>query len=247
MQITISIIGDEALKLLTPSGSIFLPNLPKHFNEMPIEWHFHAQKDEINLEDLLMSEDHPKVLLIGMGKQLGDQDIRLAQAKIFSFLKQNPGNAYLYTPLIGVFEKEPKPALVHDIYDLFSDWVLTSSAPQDIASRIIFALAKKNIFENQPKEFEVTFSLASRTISFNSLAMQLSPTEFALAQIFFDRINETIALQELMTFFQSLGGATSINNLRVVVFHLRMKLAELTHNYWVLSNIYRQGYVLRHG
>ena len=119
MQITISIIGDEALKLLTPSGSIFLANLPKHFNEMPIEWHFHAQKDEINLEDLLMSEDHPKVLLIGMGKQLGDQDIRLAQAKIFSFLKQNPGNAYLYTPLIGVFEKEPKPALVHDIYDLF--------------------------------------------------------------------------------------------------------------------------------
>ncbi len=36
-----------------------------------------------------------------------------------------------------------------------------------------------------------------------------------------------------------------MNNIRVVIFHLRMKLAQLTRNNWLLSSIYRRGYVLR--
>jgi DNA-binding response OmpR family regulator len=75
--------------------------------------------------------------------------------------------------------------------------------------------------------------------------MQLSPTEYALAEIFFSRVNETIPLNDLVIFFQSIGSSTSMNNIRVVIFHLRMKLAQLTQNNWILSSIYRRGYVLR--
>jgi DNA-binding response OmpR family regulator len=183
--------------------------------------------------------------MIDMENEYNYRDIRLAQSKVFSFIKNHPGLPYLYAPLIAIFEKEVSPTSIHDLRDLIADWALTNASPKEIANRIIFALTKKNVIKNTAQELDVVFSLPSKTISFKGESMQLSPTEYALAEIFFSRVNETIPLNDLVIFFQSIGSSTSMNNIRVVIFHLRMKLAQLTQNNWILSSIYRRGYVLR--
>lgn len=245
MQINISVVGEAAVGLLANGKPAFLQHLPKFIGGLALEWDIQPIYGELLPEQLLMLPDQPRLLLLDMETEFNCRDIRLVQSKVFSFIRNNPGLPYLYTPLLAIFTKDPVPALAYDIRDLISDWVVTTAAPLDIASRIVFALARKNVFKGVGQELDVVFSLPSKTISFKGEAIQLSPTEYALAEIFFGRVNETIPLQELVVFFQSIGSSTSMNNIRVVIFHLRMKLAQLTRNNWILGSIYRRGYVLR--
>lgn len=245
MHINISIIGEAAVKLLSGSPA-FIDELPQLIGSLSLSWETtRITSKELQPEELLMLPDQPKLLMIDMENEYNYRDIRLAQSKVFSFIKNHPGLPYLYAPLIAIFEKEVSPTSIHDLRDLIADWALTNASPKEIANRIIFALTKKNVIKNTAQELDVVFSLPSKTISFKGESMQLSPTEYALAEIFFSRVNETIPLNDLVIFFQSIGSSTSMNNIRVVIFHLRMKLAQLTQNNWILSSIYRRGYVLR--
>lgn len=245
MHINISAIGDAAVSLLSMANPTFTQSLPTLIGGLSIVWETQVVTGELLPEQLLMLPDSPRLLLIDMETEFNCRDIRLAQSKVFSFIRNNQGLPYIYAPIIAVFDREPLAGLICEARDLIADWVLRDTYFLETANRIVFSLAKKNIFKSPGQELDVIFSLPSKTISFKGEAIQLSPTEYALAEIFFSRVNETIPLQDLVVFFKSIGSSTSMNNIRVVIFHLRMKLAQLTRNNWLLSSIYRRGYVLR--
>ncbi len=84
-----------------------------------------------------------------------------------------------------------------------------------------------------------------RVLSYQAKAIHLTPSEFALAELFLNQMGTVIPIKDLVMLFKSSGKSTEGSNIRVTIFQLRLKLEMLTKSHFTLASVYKQGYVLR--
>jgi len=85
----------------------------------------------------------------------------------------------------------------------------------------------------------------TRTLVFFGNTIQLTRSEFALADVFLNQMGTVIPLADLALLFRSTGKSTTGSNIRVTVFQLRLKLEMLTKGQYTVTSVYKQGYCLK--
>jgi DNA-binding winged helix-turn-helix (wHTH) protein len=126
-----------------------------------------------------------------------------------------------------------------------SEWLFAEFAPEELVFRVLALLHARRLRSFRLAGGAITFAPDTRSLYFGEASVRLSPSEFEVAELFFDRCGTVIALHELVTFFEQSGKSAAMNNIRVTIFQLRLKLEELTRSQVTIDTVYRRGYVLR--
>lgn len=126
-----------------------------------------------------------------------------------------------------------------------TDWLFTDFTGNELAFRMLAVVAafQRRIYRLACGE--INLAADSRDIGLNGKVIRLSPSEHALAEFFLDKAGSVVTLSDLITFFEESGKSSAMNNIRVAIYQLRLKLEELSNFQLTIATLYRRGYVLR--
>jgi DNA-binding response OmpR family regulator len=149
------------------------------------------------------------------------------------------------SPIVLIFRSHSVLAEAPDFPDFVADWICTPFLVSDLARRVVAALRRKNILKTKLHFGSLTLVPDLRVLSYQAKAIHLTPSEFALAELFLNQMGTVIPIMDLVMLFKSTGKSTEGSNIRVTIFQLRLKLEMLTKSHYTLASVYKQGYVLR--
>lgn len=246
MQLELEVVGDrlytilseraaelsEAMRHLCEHTDVVLPTLVR-FVRRP------------HLDDLILNGDVIKVVLIEARDLTVIDAIHAMERKELAFLNHPGSNLPRLAPLIAVFESPSVLADVRELPELISDWTFLPMNINELARRIHSTLKRKNIIKTKLRYGVLSVMAETRTLVFFGNTMQLTRSEFALADLFLSQMGSVIPLADLALLFRSTGKSTSGSNIRVTVFQLRLKLEMLTKGQYTVMSVYKQGYCLK--
>lgn len=245
MRITLKIIGDELYSTLSREINRIntaFPRLPAQNDQY--EWQI-LKVSSMKPEHLLSYPDSPSALLIDANEPTYIEKIQLLEKKEMTFIKDPPFLPIVLSPIILIFRSEEELLEIPDFPDFVSDWMCTPFAISDMVRRIVAALRRKNILKTKLYFGSLTLVPDLRLMSYHGKTIHLTPSEFALAELFLNQMGTVISTKELVSLFKSSGKSTEGSNIRVTIFQLRLKLEMLTKSRYTLASVYRQGYCLR--
>lgn len=197
-------------------------------------------------EDLLCFPDAPTVIVAEVPDLASLNRFSALTQRLQALLSENDGVPLLTAPFIAVFRPGALATPNYDIPTFVSDWMLGRVDPVELTHRILCALRKRKLRRIELQGGVIIVLADSRALFYGQNCVRLSPTEFALAELFFARMGSVVSLAELTALFEASGKSTELNNIRVTIHQLRLKLEELTRSQLKLVTIYRKGYCLRH-
>lgn len=159
-----------------------------------------------------------------------------------SHLRKKAG---LTVPVIGIASSEANLQSMAQHSRGVADWLFPDFSPAELAFRLLALATGCQRSVHRLPCGEITLERERRAISLNGRSVRLSPTEVALAEFFLTRSSRVISLAELVAFFKESGKSSAMNNIRVAIYQLRLKLEELSNFRLTLVTLYRQGYSLR--
>lgn len=126
-----------------------------------------------------------------------------------------------------------------------TEWLFAGFAPEELVFRVLALLQARRLRSFRLAGGTITFAPDTRSLYFGECSVRLSPSEFEVAELFFDRFGTIIPLHELVAFFEQSGKSAAMNNIRVTIFQFRLKLEALTRARVTIETVYRRGYVLK--
>lgn len=126
-----------------------------------------------------------------------------------------------------------------------TEWLFADFAPEELVFRVLALLQARQLRAFRLACGSITFAPDIKSLYFGERTVHLSPSEFEVAELFFDRLGTIIPLHELVAFFEQSGKSAAMNNIRVTIFQLRLKLEQLTRSKVTIETVYRRGYVLK--
>jgi DNA-binding winged helix-turn-helix (wHTH) protein len=124
-------------------------------------------------------------------------------------------------------------------------WLFSNFGPGELAFRILRILTYRQSRMYRFGAGTIGLSPRTRTMEFNDKKVKLSPSELTLAELFLSKPGSVISLQDLVAFFTDAGKSSGLNNIRVTICQLRLKLEELSNSQWTILAVHRRGYSLR--
>ena len=246
MQFEIEVIGDRLFTILSSKAkdlSAAMRHLCRHTDEvLPI---LVKMVNRPHLNDLLLEADKIRVILVEVQDLGVVEAIQAMERKELAFLGSSGASLPRLAPLIAVFDSPLALAEVRELPDLISDWTFYPLDPNELARRIHSTLKRKNIIKTKLRYGVLSVISESRTLVFFGNSMQLTRSEFALADLFLSQMGTVIPLADLALLFRSTGKSTTGSNIRVTVFQLRLNLEMLTKGQYTVTSVYKQGYCLK--
>jgi DNA-binding winged helix-turn-helix (wHTH) protein len=215
-----------------------------HAQNENFEWEL-EQLNLIRPESLLSYPDSPSALLIDAQDPSYIERIQLLEKKEMTFIKDPPFLPIVLSPIILIFHSQQELAQTPDFPDFVADWLCSPFAITDLVRRVVASLRRKNILKTKLHFGSLTLLPELRLMSYHGKTIHLTPSEFALAELFLNQMGTVIPMKELVLLFKSSGKSTEGSNIRVTIFQLRLKLEMLTKSRYTLASVYRQGYCLR--
>ncbi|TFW08310.1 response regulator transcription factor [Oxalobacteraceae bacterium OM1] len=200
---------------------------------------------DIGPEDFLCFADLPTIVVLE-AQDMGFLN-RIAAMKhcISRLMRENPGVPMIMAPVVTVFHEQVLTEAYYDTPDFISDWTFAHASAEELTHRILAALRRFRIKKMHLQKGAVTLIPETRSVTYADDTVRLSPSEFALAELFFSKMGTVISLSELVAFFKATGKSTEANNIRVTIYQLRLKLEALTSSQIKLTTVYRKGYCLK--
>jgi DNA-binding winged helix-turn-helix (wHTH) protein len=245
MKITVKVIGSELFSTINRDIAAINNAFPKVSpqNEQ-FEWEV-IQLNLVRPENLLSYPDTPSILLIDAQEPTYVERIQLLEKKEMTFIKDPPFLPIVLSPIILIFRTQGELSEVSEFPDFVADWLCLPFTMNDLVRRILAALRRKNILKTKLHFGSLTLVPDLRLLSYHGKTIHLTPSEFALAELFLNQMGTVIPMKELILLFKSTGKSTEGSNIRVTIFQLRLKLEMLTRSRYTLASVYRQGYCLR--
>ena len=245
MKITMKVIGKELFSVLSRRAEELTLVYPRFGSQMDhFEWDI-TELTSVRPEHLLSFPDLPSVLLIDAQEPAYVEKIQLLEKKELTFIKNPPFLPIVMSPIVLIFRSPTALADAPDFPDFVADWICTPLVMSDLARRVLAALRRKNIIKTKLHFGCLTLVPDLRVLLFQSKAINLTPSEFALAELFLNQMGTVIPIKDLVSLFKSSGKSTEGSNIRVTIFQFRLKLEMLTKSQFTLASVYKQGYVLR--
>jgi DNA-binding winged helix-turn-helix (wHTH) protein len=245
MKITLKVIGRELFSMLNADIEKLNQAFPKFSAQNEhFDWDI-VELVSVRPEHLLSYPDTPSALLIDAQEPAYIEKIQLLEKKELTFIKDPPFLPIVMSPIVLVFRSHRVLAETPDFPDFVADWICTPFAVADMVRRIVASLRRKNILKTKLHFGSLTLVPDLRVLSFQSKAIHLTPSEFALAELFLNQMGTVIPIKDLIMLFKSSGKSTEGSNIRVTIFQLRLKLEMLTKSQYALVSVYKQGYCLR--
>ena len=246
MQFELEVIGEQLYETLTEKAKDLgaaMRHLCRHTESV-----FPSQVRLVNrphMSDLLLQGDTIRVLLVEVHDLGVIEAIQAMERKELAFLEHTSSARPRLAPLIAVFDSPEMLSDIRDLPDLISDWTFLPLDPNELARRIHLTLKRKNILKTKLRYGVLSVIAETRTLVFFGNTIQLTRSEFALADVFLNQMGTVIPLADLALLFRSTGKSTTGSNIRVTVFQLRLKLEMLTKGQYTVTSVYKQGYCLK--
>ncbi len=152
-----------------------------------------------------------------------------------------------FVPVILAVRRELPTAQLLAMPAIVTDWVNGHDAMQDLARRVYAALKRRPPLAGESDSMRLSLHIESRRLCYVGDAIQLTPSEVAVAELFLTHFGSTIPLDAIQLLFKLSGRSIEGSNVRVTMFQLRFKIEALTHCQYTLTSAYGHGYVLKHG
>lgn len=246
MQFQLEVIGEQLYKTLADKATELneaMQHLCRHTDVVFPSLVKLVKQPHIN--DLLLQPDAVRVLLVEASDLDVIEAIQVMERKELAFLNLTGDTLPRLAPLIAVFDSPVVLAEIRDLPELISDWTFLPLDPYELARRIHSTLKRKNIIKTKLRYGVLSVISETRTLVFFGNTMQLTRSEFALADLFLNQMGTVIPLSDLALLFRSTGKSTTGSNIRVTVFQLRLKLEMLTKGQYTVMSVYKQGYCLK--
>lgn len=246
MQFELEVIGDQLFKTLAEKAmdlSAAMRHLCRFTDAV-----FPGSVKLVNrphLNDLLLEGDVVRVLLVEAYDLSIIEAIQVMERKELAFLNLTSNTLPRLAPLIAVFDSPAALSEIRDLPELISDWTFLPLDPNELARRIHSTLKRKNILKTKIRYGALSVVSESRMLVFFGNTMQLTRSEFALADLFLSQMGTVIPLADMALLFRSTGKPTTGSNIRVTVFQLRLKPEMLTKGQYKVVSVYKQGYCLK--
>ncbi|MDB5838818.1 MAG: hypothetical protein JWQ23_770 [Herminiimonas sp.] len=246
MKITLKVVGVELFSLLAKEVEALNLAFPKMSQQNDsIEWQVTHLSSNLKPENLLSYPECASVLLIDAQDPGFLEKIQLMEKRELTFIKDPPFLPIVLSPVLLVFRSQALLADTPDFPDFVADWLCMPLAVPDLVRRIVSSLKRKNILKTKLRFGSLTLLPESRVISYQGKTIHLTPSEFALAELFLNQMGTVIPIKDLVLLFKSTGKSTEGSNIRVTIFQLRLKLEMLTKSHFTLASVYKQGYCLK--
>ncbi|MGI4848127.1 MAG: winged helix-turn-helix domain-containing protein [Janthinobacterium lividum] len=210
-----------------------------------IEWQVTHLTGNQKPENLLSYPESASVLLIDAQDASFIDKIERMKKTELTFIKDPPFLPIVLSPVVLVFRSHALLAETPDLPEFVADWICMPYAVPDLVRRVVSSLKRKNILKTKLRFGSLTLLPESRLISFQGKTIHLTPSEFALAELFLNQMGTVIPIKDLVMLFKSTGKSTEGSNIRVTIFQLRLKLEMLTKSQFTLASVYKQGYCLK--
>lgn len=245
MKITLKVIGSDLFSMLNQDIEKINSTFPRSSGQSEqFEWNI-VQLNLVRPENLLSYPDTPSILLIDAQDPTYVERIQLLEKKEMTFIKDPPFLPIVLSPIILIFRTQRELEDVTEFPDFVADWLSLPFTLSDLIRRILAALRRKNIIKTKLHFGSLTLVPDLRLMSYHGKTIHLTPSEFALAELFLNQMGTVIPMKELVLLFKSTGKSTEGSNIRVTIFQLRLKLEMLTRSRYTLASVYKQGYCLR--
>ena len=246
MQLHLKIIGSELYHTLSREIDSLHAAFPKlsQQNE-PIEYEVTHLAENIKPEHLLSYPDLPSVLLIDAEDPTFVEKLQIMEKRELTFIKDPPFLPIVLSPVILIFRSYASLADSADFPDFVSDWICMPFAIPDLVRRVVSSLRRKNILKTKLRFGSLSLLPESRLIAYQGRTVHLTPSEYALAELFLNQMGSVIPIRDLVSLFKATGKSTEGSNIRVTIFQLRLKLEMLTKSQFTLASVYKQGYCLK--
>jgi DNA-binding winged helix-turn-helix (wHTH) protein len=246
VKITLKIVGDELFSSLSKEVGLLNLAFPKMSQQNDhIEWQVTHLSTNLKPENLLSYPESASVLLIDAQEPSFIDKIERMKKTEMSFIKDPPFLPIVLSPVVLVFRSHALLAETPDFPEFVSDWICMPYAMPDLVRRVVSSLKRKNILKTKLRFGSLTLLPESRVISYQGKTIHLTPSEFALAELFLNQMGTVIPIKDLVLLFKSTGKSTEGSNIRVTIFQLRLKLEMLTKSHFTLASVYKQGYCLK--
>lgn len=195
--------------------------------------------------DLVSCASRPTVILV----EVGEPDV-LDRIGMLRKESERARSACVQSPLvpallIGVCDLARLAQSSRPLPDWMADVMFAHGAEGELAQRILLAIRKNGIRTFALQCGALTLLPDSRSVMCDDAMVRLSPTEFALAELFLGRLGSVVDIGEVRKVFDLAGKSVQANNIRVAIFQFRMKIEEITGAQLQLVTVYRKGYCLR--
>jgi DNA-binding response OmpR family regulator len=154
-------------------------------------------------------------------------------------------NFDLNVPVIAITSRAANLQAMARYCRVVDDWIFDDFSPSELAFRLLAAVSSCERTVHRLPCGDIILARENRTLSLNGRSVRLSPSEVSLAEFFLNKSGQLITLSELVAFFECTGKSSAMNNIRVAIYQLRLKIEELSNYQLTVVTVYRQGYALR--
>lgn len=241
MKIELKVIGKELFSFLSGNASSF----PKTFRSNAVDWHISYVSTDLDPKSFLCFTDRPSVMLVEAQDLALADKVQLMEGNICEYIKNNTELPLVRAPIIFVFQSTVCLQRAVVIPECVADWVFIPFEISELVRRIFVCLRRQKFLKIKLQCGALTLEQESQTVSYDGKTLHLSPLEFILAESFISQMGVVIPNSDLISLFKSKGNSSEINNIRVAIFQIRLKLAVLTKSRFLLISVYKKGYCLR--
>ncbi|HJV80561.1 winged helix-turn-helix domain-containing protein [Noviherbaspirillum sp.] len=241
MEVTLKVVNRDLFSFLSNA----VCSLPRSFKCVSIKWKIELVESELRPADFVAFSDSPSTFLVCASDAATIHSIRTMQNEIHALKSKNLGLPLVLAPVICAVQENAGGNRIDDLPDFMSDWIYAPINIQELGRRIISCLVRQKLMTAHLRAGMVTLMPDTRSISCGGKTLRLSPSEFMLADLFFNQFGTIISFDQLIQFFRSKGKSTEASNIRVAIYQLRLKLDMLTKSQISLTSVYKKGYCLR--
>jgi DNA-binding response OmpR family regulator len=245
MRIKLKVVGDNLFSLLSASRTPDCGAFPELYEKQHVDWELTLIDRDLTAEELVTVPDSPDVVLVSGDRISSLSELERIQAATPTFHHFRSGSS-LRAPLLMVFNSWSSLKTVQELPEVVSDWVVSPVCVPDLVRRIIRSLKRQRLIGATVTFGPLMLSRSDHKVSYGPKTFKLAPSESMLLEIFMDHAGSVVSFDRLVSIFLEAGKSAEPNNIRVAMFQLRLKLEMLTRSNITLTNIYKQGYCLRH-
>ena len=248
MKIFLKILGQRLFERVAREVAALDSAFPRRLGHAKLlSWHLERLDAPLRADHVEPSADCISVLLIEIRDPSEVEALWDIGSRSHPPLLGATGSGAYPAPVILVFDEETADSRFNDIPPIVDDWIHGLNAMHELARRVITSLRRRKYLQEELGSGHLTLNLESRQLAYHNDAVQLSPAEMPLAELFMCHIGSVIPIDEIQLMFKLAGRSITGSNIRVTIYQLRFKIELLTRNHFTLVCAYGEGYALRPG
>lgn len=248
MKIFLRILGQRLFERVALEVAALDSAFPRRLGHAKLlSWHLDRLEAPVRIDQLCPDAAGISVLLIEIHDPSEVDVLWDIGSRSYQSLIGASSNGMRAAPVILVFDERTSDSSFNQMPPIVDDWVLGFDAMNELARRVITSLRRRKYLQEELGTGHLTLNLDTRQLVYHNDAVQLSPAEMPLAELFMCHIGSVIPIEEIQLMFQLAGRSITGSNIRVTIFQLRFKIELLTRNHFTLVCAYGEGYALRPG